>query len=151
MSVEISTAGGEAKAPARLVSRAMGRGLLCRCPNCGEGRIFSSYLKVADACAVCGEELHHQRADDAPPYVVITIVAHIVVTLLLWVELAYKPELWVHLVLWIPLTIALSLALLPPVKGALIGLQWALRMHGFGGATDDAHLADPRARSDARA
>lgn len=144
MSFDITTSDGEGKVPARVVSQAMGRGVRCRCPNCGEGRIFRSYLKVADACERCGEELHHQRADDAPPYVVITIVAHIVVTLLLWVELAYKPELWVHLALWLPLTIVLSLALLPPVKGALIGLQWALRMHGFGGATDDAHLAGPR-------
>lgn len=145
MTLEIATNGAEAGPPVRLASRAMGRGLRCRCPNCGDGRSFTSYLKVADSCAVCGEELHHQRADDAPPYVVITIVAHVVVTLLLWFELAYKPELWVHFVLWIPLTIGLSLALLPPVKGALIGLQWALRMHGFGGATDDAHLADARA------
>lgn len=144
MSLNIATADDAGTLPPRLVSQAMGRGLRCRCPNCGEGRMFGSYLKVVDACEACGEELHHQRADDAPPYVVITIVAHIVVTLLLWVEMAHAPEVWVHLSLWIPLTIGLSLALLPPVKGALVGMQWALRMHGFGGADDEAHLANLR-------
>ncbi|PZQ15034.1 MAG: hypothetical protein DI565_11430 [Ancylobacter novellus] len=126
--------------PERLVSRAMGRGLRLRCPNCGEGRMFSSYLKVEDACGACGEELHHQRADDAPPYVVISIVAHIVVAALLSVEVAYHPPVWVHMSIWLPLTVILSLVLLPPVKGSLVGLQWALRMHGFGGG--DSHFSD---------
>ncbi|GLK80809.1 DUF983 domain-containing protein [Methylopila turkensis] len=130
-----------AEGPPRAVAQAIGRGLKLRCPACGEGRLFRAYLKVNDACPACGEALHHQRADDAPPYVVISIVAHVIVAALMAVELTWKPEIWVHLVLWIPLTIAMSLALLPPVKGALVGLQWALRMHGFGGADDDAHLA----------
>ncbi len=115
------------------------RGLACRCPACGQGRLYRAYLKPVDACASCGEELHHQRADDAPPYVVITIVAHVVIGGLLWLEVARQPPVWVHMAIWLPLTIVLSLALLPPVKGALIGLQWALRMHGFGdGDPDDA-------------
>ena len=73
----------------------------------------------------------HHRADDAPPYFTIVIVGHIVVPLLMTVELTYAPPLWLHLLLWLPLTAILSLALLPCVKGAIVGLQWAHRMHGF--------------------
>lgn len=119
--------------PDRPIFRSMLRGACLRCPNCGEGRMFRAYLKVADACPACAEELHHQRADDAPPYVVITIVAHVIVGALLWVELAYQPPVWLHMAIWLPLTVILSLLLLPPVKGALVALQWALRMHGFDG------------------
>jgi uncharacterized protein (DUF983 family) len=93
--------------------------------------MFGRYLKVVDQCAVCGEELHHHRADDAPAYVVIFIVAHIIIALLLAVEMALQPAVWVHMALWLPLTIVMSLVLLPVVKGALVGMQWALRMHGF--------------------
>jgi uncharacterized protein (DUF983 family) len=114
----------------------MKRSALGRCPACGEGHLFKSYLKAADACSSCGEELHHQRADDAPPYMVITIAGHIIIGLMLWVEMSWHPELWVHMAVWGPLTLVLTLALLPPVKGALIGMQWALRMHGFGGTGD---------------
>ena len=59
------------------------------------------------------------------------IVAHVVIASLLAVEVAYHPAIWIHLALWIPLTVGLSLALLPAVKGAVVGLQWANRMHGF--------------------
>lgn len=134
MTVSLDAARDEPKRP---IFRSMLRGASIRCPACGEGRMFRAYLKVADACPSCGEELHHQRADDAPPYVVITIVAHVVVGALLWAEIAYQPPVWLHLAIWLPLTVVLSLALLPPVKGALVGLQWALRMHGFGGEDPD--------------
>lgn len=93
--------------------------------------MFGAYLKVRPHCASCGEALHHHRADDAPPYFVIVIVGHVVVALVLAVEAAYAPSMWLHMALWPALTLALSLALLPPVKGALIALQWALYMHGF--------------------
>jgi uncharacterized protein (DUF983 family) len=115
----------------RRVGTAMLRGFLNRCPNCGRGRLFRAFLKVEDHCSVCGEALHHQRADDAPAYFVILIVGHIVVPLVLAVEFALHPPYWVHLVLWLPLTLALALGLLQPIKGAIIGLQWANQMHGF--------------------
>lgn len=117
--------------PARDTARAAQNGMRGRCPHCGEGRLFRAFLKVNDSCPKCGEELHHHRADDAPPYVVITIVGHIVVFAMLLVEKTYRPDLWIHIGLWVPLTIVLAILLLPPVKGALIGVQWALRMHGF--------------------
>ncbi len=128
----------------RAVAPALRAGWSMRCPGCHRGKMYKQYLKVADACDVCGEELHHQRADDAPPYFTIFIVAHIVVAGILVLERAYAPPTWLHLALWLPLTLALSLWLLPRVKGALIGLQWALRMHGFdpavrAGAPDPTH------------
>ncbi len=125
----------------RPVFTAMRDGFLSRCPGCRTGRMYDSYLKVAPECASCGEELHHHRADDAPPYFVISIVAHIVIGLLLWVEMNYAPPLWLHGAIWIPLTLILCLLLLPPVKGALIGLQWALYMHGFDPNERDAEPA----------
>lgn len=117
----------------RSVWSAMGRGLAQCCPACGASPLYKRYLKVHDRCPGCGEELHHQRADDAPPYVTILIVGHIVVPGILLLEQTYAPESWVHMVIWLPLIVILSLLILPRVKGALIGLQWALRMHGFGG------------------
>lgn len=112
------------------------RGFAGRCPQCGVGRLFKGYLKVNDECPHCGEELHHHRADDAPPYFTITIVGHIVVPGLLVVEQVWLPPMWVQFAIWIPITLLLTLVLLPRVKGALIGLQWALRMHGFSDPDD---------------
>lgn len=113
---------------------ALWRGFTGRCPNCGRGRMFSSFLKVADRCSHCGQELHHQRADDAPPYFTMFIVGHIVVPAVLVAEKLWSPELWVHFVVWTLVTLALTFALMPRVKGAIVGLQWALRMHGFDAA-----------------
>ena len=119
---------------------AMVRGAKELCPACGKGPLFTSYLKVAETCASCGEQLHHHRADDAPPYFTILIVAHIVVGGVLWLENAFAPPSWLHAAIWLPMTLILSLLLLPRIKGALVGLQWGLRMHGF-----DADGADPAA------
>ncbi|MDP3409063.1 DUF983 domain-containing protein [Bosea sp. (in: a-proteobacteria)] len=115
---------------------AVGRGLRGRCPHCGEGRLFKGFLKPVDACAACGELLHHQRADDLPPYVVITIVGHIVVGGLLMAEKYADWSMGLHMAIWPALTVVLSLILMQPVKGGVIGLQWAMRMHGFGGMPD---------------
>lgn len=114
------------------MSTALRRGTLCSCPHCGEGRLFRKFLKVADRCDACGEELHHHRADDMPAYIVMSIVGHIVVGLVMWAEFTYAPPVWVHWSLWLPLTVILTLALLQPVKGFIVALQWKLGMHGFG-------------------
>ena len=129
---------------ARNVWQSLMRGWRQLCPNCGEGRLYGKYLKVNDTCATCSTELFHQRADDAPPYVVMTITAHVVVGGILMIEKLYAPPAWVQLAIWMPLLVLLSLWLLPRVKGALIGYQWALRMHGFGNtAFDGADLELP--------
>ncbi len=133
-----------AEAP-RHVGRALGRGARCRCPACGEGRLFSRFLKVAPACEVCGTEFHHHRADDLPPYLTMAVVGHIVVWFILIAVIDFELPLWVHVVVWPALTLALSLALLQPIKGAVIALQWALRMHGFGGMADEEAILRPAA------
>ena len=110
---------------------AMARGFIGRCPHCCQGRIFGRFLKVRPACDVCGLELHHHRADDLPPYVVIFIVAHIVGYLILETESAYDVPLWVEMGVWPVFTLVFALVLLQPVKGSVVGLQYALGMHGF--------------------
>lgn len=107
------------------------RGFTKQCPACGDGPLFSGFMTTHDACRICGTDFHHHRADDAPPYFTIMVVGHIVVPALLVVERLWHPELWLHFIVWLPLTLLLTLWLLPRVKGAVIGLQWALRMHGF--------------------
>ncbi|MDS1135501.1 DUF983 domain-containing protein [Nitratireductor indicus] len=124
------------KKPARSAYEAMKRGFFGRCPHCGEGKLFCSYLKVEDRCAVCGEELHHHRADDLPAYLVIFIVGHIVVGAFMGMEAMTDWPGWVHLSIWVPITLIMSLALIGPIKGSIVGLQWAYYMHGFGGETD---------------
>jgi uncharacterized protein (DUF983 family) len=126
-----------ARPEGRSMWRAIRRGFMLKCPACGEGKLFRAFLKVADTCPHCGEELFHHEADDAPPYFTILIVGHIVVPLMLAIELEYLPPIWVHVAIWPTLTLALSLFLLPRIKGAVVCLQWAARMHGFGGAGED--------------
>ena len=121
---------------ARPLWTAMNRGALGRCPHCGEGKLFIGFTKSVDKCNVCGEELYHHRADDLPAYLVIVIVGHIVLGAFMAVEATSTLSMWQHIAIWVPLTIVLSVALLQPVKGAVIGLQWALYMHGFGGEKD---------------
>lgn len=115
----------------RPLQQSLLRGTMMKCPACGVGSLFSSYLKVTDNCSHCGEALHHHRADDAPAYFTIVIIGHVIVSLVLAVEMAYRPPLWLHAVIWLPLTILLALAVLAPIKGFLVSLQWALLMHGF--------------------
>ena len=121
----------------RSAGQAVWRGLLCRCPHCGKGKMFRAYLKVADACSVCGEELKYHRADDFPPYIAITIVGHIIIFLMLHMDMEYRVEPIMYMVTMIPLAIVLSLVLLPPIKGAIVGWQWASRMYGFGALRTD--------------
>ncbi len=112
--------------------RAMFNGFRCKCPSCGQGRLFERYISVRPQCSNCGLNFMHQRADDAPPYFAIFIAGHIVIPLLLVAEKMWAPPLWIHFAIWLPLTVILVVWLLPRVKGATIGLQWALGMHGFG-------------------
>ncbi|CAN5233177.1 DUF983 domain-containing protein [soil metagenome] len=133
----------------RPVFRSLWRGFRQRCPHCGEGHLFRAFLKPVAACPVCGEDLSHQRADDFPPYVTIVIVGHILVPSMLATMLLVDLPVAVNLAIWLPLTLIATIALLQPVKGAIIGLQWALRMHGFDGsanpdAAPEGFLGGPR-------
>ncbi len=115
----------------RDVWQALKRGFRGRCPRCGEGKLFRAFLKVDSACSVCGQDFTPHRADDLPAYLVIVIVGHIVVPLALMIETDYAPPVALQLAIYLPLTLVASLVLLQPVKGAVVGVQWALRMHGF--------------------
>lgn len=124
----------------RPLADAMMKGMSGRCPNCGQGALFDGFLQVRDTCPTCGEALHHHRADDAPPYIVMSFVSIVVVAVMFYVEIAYAPPLWVHAAVFLPLTVVLSLVLLRPTKGAMVAIQWAKRMHGFnphGGVSGD--------------
>ena len=127
----------QAEKPRRPVLQSMMRGAFNRCMNCVHGRLFDGFLQTRHACDKCGEEFHHHRADDAPPYFTITIVGHIVIPALLIVEVMWRPAIWIHMSIWLPLTILLSFALMRPIKGALVGLQWAIYMHGFDPEAED--------------
>lgn len=116
--------------PKGMVLTAIRRGMARRCPCCGVGRLFAGYTRVAPVCTECGLETGTFRADDAPPYVTILVVAHVVVTAALALEQTTHPPMWVHALLWGPLTIGLSLFLLPVFKGAIIGIQWAVGIRG---------------------
>jgi uncharacterized protein (DUF983 family) len=113
---------------------AMWRGFIGHCPACNKGRLFGRFLKVADHCDACGTEFHHHRADDFPPYLVMFVVGHLVGYGILMTETRLEVPMWVHLAGWPLLTLVLCLALLQPMKGAVVGLQYALGMHGFGAA-----------------
>jgi len=106
------------------------RGLRLRCPGCGKTHLFTRYVSVVPTCSQCGLEISEYRSDDAPPYFTIFVVGHIIVPGMLLLEQTFQPPSWVHMVTWIPFTLALTIALLPPIKGAVIGAQWALRMKG---------------------
>lgn len=111
--------------------QALKRGLRGHCTACGRGRMFRAFLKVADECPACGEELHHHRADDFPAYLVIVIVGHILVPIVLAVETNIAPPMWVGMTLWPTVALASCLALIQPIKGGVVAIQWFLGMHGF--------------------
>lgn len=118
-------------APERPMKPALRRGMLGRCPACGEGRMFDGFLTIRPECAHCGEELHHHRADDGPAYLTILLVSHLGAPLLLAVYMIFRPSAMSMLISFSLGAVLLSLLLLPRIKGAFVGFQWARRMHGF--------------------
>lgn len=123
----------------RPLGPALRRGLACRCPACGQGRVLRGYLKLRDTCPACGTDLTPARADDGPAYLTILVVGHLMAPFIHWAFVTWRPDpLTMALALSAGCT-ALSLALLPRMKGMIVGFQWARRMHGFdmAGAQDD--------------
>jgi uncharacterized protein (DUF983 family) len=116
----------------RNVGQAIWRGTLCKCPHCGKGKMFRAYLKVRDHCEVCGEQLNLHRADDFPPYIAIMIVGHLLVGIMLHMDMVWHVNPLTYLYTMVPLAVILPLAMLPSIKGAIVGLQWANGMYGFG-------------------
>ena len=126
----------------RSVGRAMWRGTLCKCPHCGKGRMFRAYLKVADQCESCGEQLNLHRADDFPPYIAIFIVGHVLVGWMLHAEMSGPVDPMFYVWTMIPAAVLLPLIMLPSIKGAVVGLQWANYMYGFDPSREDTSRSD---------
>jgi uncharacterized protein (DUF983 family) len=106
-------------------------GLLARCPACGEAPLFDGFLHVRERCPACGTDLAAQDSGDGPAAFIILIVGFIVVAAALVTEVRWQPPVWLHLVLWLPLTAILTLALMRPFKATLIALQYRHRRHDF--------------------
>ena len=113
--------------------RAALMGFRNRCSACGARGLFTRYLKPRDACSGCGQAFDGHRADDFPPYLALFTTGHIVVPLMLEAQSRWSPPLALQAVFWLSVTLVLALTLLQPCKGAVIGVQWANRMHGFAG------------------
>ncbi|MBO6825449.1 MAG: DUF983 domain-containing protein [Sneathiella sp.] len=99
-------------------------GITCKCPSCGEGKLFRSFLEVQPVCEVCGLKLEDIDSGDGPAVFVIVIVGLIVVALAFWVEFAFHPPYWLQLVIWLPTVVGLSIGLLRPLKSLMIALQY---------------------------
>ena len=126
MPYQVSQDPGTSPPPSRM--KTLLRGLSHLCPACGQGRIYTGYLTIMPHCTDCSSPLADYRSEDAPAYFTIFIVGHIVVPGTLLMEKFASPEVWVQQALWLPLTLILTLLLLPRVKGVLLALQWLLKM-----------------------
>ena len=111
---------------------AMLRGWRGKCPRCGSGPLLKSYLKVNHDCAACHQEFFHHRADDGPAYLTILLVGHLMAPSLHIVYANWRPEPLTLFTIFAVGCVGLSLYLLPRLKGAMIGFQWAREMGGFG-------------------
>ena len=116
----------------RDVWTAMKRGFRCRCPRCGEGKLFRAFLKVDNNCSVCGLDFTPHRADDLPAYLVIVIVGHIMVPAILWIETDYSPPVWLQLAIYLPFM--------------LVGIAGAAAAGERRGGRDAMGVADARIR-----
>jgi uncharacterized protein (DUF983 family) len=99
-------------------------GLMGSCPRCGKGKLFSGFLALAPRCGSCGLDFSFADSGDGPAVFVTLIGGFLVAGAALWVELRYEPPIWIHLAVFLPLTILVCVGLLRPVKGLLIALQF---------------------------
>jgi uncharacterized protein (DUF983 family) len=99
-------------------------GLSCRCPRCGKGPLFDGFLAVRQSCPVCGLDYSFADTGDGPAIFIMLIVGFIVTGGALLVEVIYEPPYWVHALIWLPLSVGLSLLILRPLKSLLIALQY---------------------------
>lgn len=129
--IEDSNTPAHFDADERLVKPAMIRGWKQLCPQCGTGPMMDGFLKVRHSCEVCGEELHHHRADDGPAYITVLLSGHILAPLMLIVFEVFRPDALLMVIGFSIAFVAMALFLLPRIKGAFVALQWAKRMHGF--------------------
>jgi uncharacterized protein (DUF983 family) len=105
----------------------VGRVIAARCPACGIGRLYQGLLRVAPACTHCGLDFSGQDAGDGPAFFAIVVVGCIITGLAVYVELAYEPAWWVHVLMWPIITLVLCLWVLRVVKTTLIHLQYRMK------------------------
>jgi len=110
-------------APASLSDTIL-RGLACKCPRCGQGKLFAGFLSMRPSCSACGLDYAFIDAGDGPAVFIILIAGFIVVFCALIVEVMYQPPFWLHAVLWIPLILLTTLGPLRPMKSLLVALQF---------------------------
>ena len=108
------------RAPPALLST----GLRCKCPRCGRGRLLKGFLAVRPACEACGLDFAFADSGDGPAFFVMSIVGIVVVAAAMWLEFTYEPPVWVHMLLWLPLTVLLSVVLVRPAKGLMVAVQY---------------------------
>jgi uncharacterized protein (DUF983 family) len=104
--------------------------LRCRCPRCGEGKLYDGLLTVTPRCPQCGLDLGAQDAGDGPAVFVVFILGAAVVALAILVEVLFAPPMWVHIVVWTPVILVGAILMLRPLKAALIALQYRHRALG---------------------
>jgi uncharacterized protein (DUF983 family) len=104
-------------------------GIRCRCPRCGEGRLFSGFLRIAPRCTACGLDLKFADSGDGPAIFIIFAVSPLIMILAFATEALFHPAPYVHLLLWIPTTVVLCLALLRPFKATMVALQYRHDAH----------------------
>lgn len=107
------------------------RGARCRCPRCGEGRLFRAWLKPVDTCPVCALDISGQRADDFPAYVSIFVTGHLLAPVLIMLVSDFALSTMAIIAIILPLAVIFMLLTLQPAKGGVIALQWWHGMHGF--------------------
>lgn len=115
----------------RPLGAALAKGWRRRCPSCGGGALFDGYLSIKHDCDICGEEFHHHRADDAPSWLTMIIIGHLIAPLMIASYQVFDLPTWSHAVIWPVLAMTGVIVLLPRVKGGIVAFQWAHRMHGF--------------------
>jgi uncharacterized protein (DUF983 family) len=113
-----------------MLTNPLTRGARGRCPKCGNGALFSRYLKVVEQCSACGERYGHYRADDAPPWLTILLVGHMTVPLIFAIEESFRPPLWAAIVIYLPAAVLLTLVLLPRCKGVILAALWKTKAEG---------------------
>jgi len=109
---------------------ALVRGVLGRCPRCGQGRLLHHYIKLVDGCSVCGEPYGHFRTDDAAPWLTILVVGHMTVPMVLICEINFQLPMRLALAIYLPLIVGLAAIMLPRCKGMLAALMWAVKAEG---------------------
>lgn len=109
---------------------ALVRGVLGRCPRCGQGRLLHRYLKIIERCGVCGEPYGHFRTDDAAPWLTILLVGHMTIPVIFLCELNFQPPLWIAYAIYLPVIALLTGTLLPRCKGAIAAVMWATKAEG---------------------